>query len=157
MNSSVPFPSLPPGPSMRRARPGGEGCQGARGSRGRVAAHLPCPQMFTGESSRSRGGSGVSLPAESSPRLEHRVLEIMRRILTSPRLAWAVLGIVLTAAPAAAQDFTGDWSGVADGTVATLRIQRDSGGLRGSVHAPSWRAEVIPFSEIATAGDSIML
>jgi len=81
----------------------------------------------------------------------------MRRILTSPRLAWAVLGIVLTAAPAAAQDFTGDWSGVADGTVATLRIQRDSGGLRGSVHAPSWRAEVIPFSEIATAGDSIML
>src|SRR5690554_896026 len=81
----------------------------------------------------------------------------MWRVPTSPRPAWAALGIVLAAGPTTAQDFTGDWSGVADGTVATLRIQRDSGGLRGSVHAPSWRAEPIPFAEIATAGDSIML
>lgn len=81
----------------------------------------------------------------------------MRRIPTSPRPAWAALGIVLAAGPAAAQDFTGDWSGVAAGTVATLRIQRDLGGLHGSVHAPSWRAEPIPFGEIATAGDSIVL
>lgn len=81
----------------------------------------------------------------------------MRRILTSPRLAWAALGIVLTAGPTAAQDLTGDWSGVAGATVATVRIRRDSAGLHGSVHAPSWRAEPIPFSEIATAGDSIVL
>ncbi|HEX7090558.1 MAG TPA: DUF2268 domain-containing putative Zn-dependent protease [Longimicrobiales bacterium] len=81
----------------------------------------------------------------------------MRRIPTSPRPAWAALGILLAAGPVAAQDFTGDWSGVADGTVATLRIQRDSAGLHGRVHAPSWRPEPIPFSEIATAGDSIML
>src|SRR5690606_5825577 len=82
---------------------------------------------------------------------------IMRRIPTSPRPAWPALGIALAAGPAAAQDFPGDWSGVAAGTVATLRIQRDLGGLHGSVHAPSWRAEPIPFGEIATAGDSIVL
>ncbi|HEY8468469.1 MAG TPA: DUF2268 domain-containing putative Zn-dependent protease [Longimicrobiales bacterium] len=81
----------------------------------------------------------------------------MRRIPTSPRPAWAALGIMLTAGPTAAQDFAGDWSGVAVGTVATVRIRRDSAGLHGSVHAPSWRPEPIPFSEIATAGDSIML
>ena len=80
-----------------------------------------------------------------------------RYLLTSRRLAWATLGTVLAAGPTAAQDFTGDWRGVADGTVATLRILRDSGTLHGTVLAPSWRAEAIPFSEIVTAGDSIML
>jgi hypothetical protein len=81
----------------------------------------------------------------------------MRRVPTSPRPAWAALGIVLAAGPTAAQDFTGGWSGVAAGVVATLRIQRDSGGLHASLHAPTWRPEPIPFSQVATAGDSIVL
>jgi hypothetical protein len=76
---------------------------------------------------------------------------------TSPRLACAALWAVLAAGPTAAQDFTGDWRGVADGTVATLHILRDSGTLHGTVLASSWRAEAISFSEIATADDSIML
>jgi hypothetical protein len=84
----------------------------------------------------------------------------MRRFLhipTMPSPACAVLGTMLAVGPIAAQDFTGAWRGVADGTVATLHLVRDSGVLHGTVLAPSWRAEAVPFSEVATVGDSIVL